>query len=305
MALRYHLDSPMPETLQPEEPLGPKASVILIGYNQAAELRRALEALERAAGRERFEVLVVDCASRDESGKLDEQYPGVTVLRLPHRFGATKAMNIAARTAKTDFLFYLSPQVEVESGIVIVLTERLESQSDASAVAPLLVDSDRQPVSLVQPLPGPDSLARICAGERPEGSSPDLAQESIAAPYLGRDALMVRKQFVAGMNFFDERFGEFGADADLAIKIHKAGKKIRLYPGIRAVWHPSSRPAERDPLSDADRILGSAQLIGKHYGSFSGMIFRLGATLKAALRFDFGRLKLLIGGQKIDGSQAV
>jgi len=36
--------------------------------------------------------------------------------------------------------------------------------------------------------------------------------------YPGREALLIRKQFVVGMNYFDERFGEYWADADLAIK---------------------------------------------------------------------------------------
>ncbi len=59
--------------------------------------------------------------------------------------------------------------------------------------------------------------------------------------YPGREALLVRKQFVAGMNYFDERFGEYWADADLAIKIRKAGRKLEMYPAIRATWHAPRR----------------------------------------------------------------
>ena len=35
---------------------------------------------------------------------------------------------------------------------------------------------------------------------------------------------MVRKQFIKGMNYFDERYGHFWADADLAMQVKHAQK---------------------------------------------------------------------------------
>ena len=35
---------------------------------------------------------------------------------LPQNFGATKALNIATRTARAEFLFLLSPEVEGGAG---------------------------------------------------------------------------------------------------------------------------------------------------------------------------------------------
>ena len=68
-------------------------------------------------------------------------------------------------------------------------------------------------------------------------------QESVNVEYPGRDAVMVRKQFVKGMNYFDERYGEFWADADLAMQIRRGLKKIRMYPAIKAVRHADTSPA--------------------------------------------------------------
>src|SRR5579872_1778124 len=96
-----------------EEPIGPRVSAILVAFNQASALRRAVEALERSQERERLEILVVDCGSRDDSARVDSEFPGVNVLRLPHHLGATRAMNIALRTAKAELVFFISPDVEV------------------------------------------------------------------------------------------------------------------------------------------------------------------------------------------------
>lgn len=293
----------MDTTLPPEAPPAPKATAILIAHNQAAELRRALQALERSQDRGRFEILVVDSGSQDDTANIGAEFPSITLLRLPHHFGATKAMNIATRTAKTDFLLFLSPDVEAAPDTIRLLTQRLEAENDATAVCPLLVDAAGAPVAHIQPLPTRETLARVCAGGEPPHIEPDLTQETVAVGYPGRDALLVRKQFIIGMNYFDARFGEYWADADLALKVRHARKKILLYPAIRATWHAPAHPAPDDAVYRADRVLGAALLLRKHQGFFAGLTFRLSAIVSALLHFDFRRFAALVSGEKV-GSQA-
>jgi hypothetical protein len=121
--------------------------------------------------------------------------------------------------------------------------------------------------------------------------------------YPSREALLVRKGFIRGINYFDERFGEFGADLDLAMQIRRAAKKVRVYPAIRATRHPGSDGLQGDVLTEADKTLGAAALIGKYQGFLPGFRFRLAAILNALVRFDFRRLGFLVQGQKLDGSQ--
>jgi GT2 family glycosyltransferase len=282
-----------------EESVGPRVSVVLTPFNQAAALRRAVEALERSQDRERLEILIVDCGSQDESARIDAEFPAVSLLRLPHHLGATKAMNIATRTAKAELILFLSPDVEVLPDTVSRLAATLETETDAAA-CPLLVDSAGEPASRVFRIPTRETLA---ASELPSVNL-DLTQESIPVEYPALDALLVRKQLLRGMNFFDERYGQYWADADLAMKIRQSGKKIRLHPGIRAILHPGADPLAGDALAEADRTLGAAEFLGKYQGFSAGFGFRLKAILKALARFEFGRVSMLVGGQKLDGSQA-
>lgn len=292
-----------------EEASGPRVSVVLVAFNQAPALRRAIEALERSQDRERLEILVVDCGSRDESPRLDADYPAVQILRLPQHFGATRAMNIAMRTAKADLVLLLSPNVEVAPDTVTRLAAHLTEDSgaedaSAAAVCPLLCDPSGQPAPRAYRIPSSDALA---AGTL-EPVNIDATQESgvsdsIAVEYAARDAILARKQFIRGMNYFDERFGEYWADLDLAMQIRRAGKKIRLYPSIRATLHPGPDPLQGDAVAEADRILGAAAFLGKYEGFFAGLRFRLAAILKALGRFDLRGMGLLISGEKI-GSQA-
>jgi GT2 family glycosyltransferase len=287
-------------------PVTPKVAAILIARNQAAELRRALQALAASEHREQLEILVVDCASSDETAAAADEFPGVTVLRLPQHFGATKALNIATRTARAEFLLLLSPEVEVAPGTVARLAEQLEANPDTAAVCPLFVDDGGKVVARTRRWPDRESLAPVRGGGElawtplPEET---LAQEQCIVLYPGREALMVRRQFVAGMNYFDERFGEYWADADLAMQIRRAGRKIRLYPGIRAVWHGAGKADSDDVVHKSDRIVGAAALLGKHTGFLAGFGFRWAAIFSALIHLDFSLFSALLGGTKL-GAEA-
>ena len=284
----------------------PKTAAVLVAHNQAEELRLALGALEKSENRELLEILVVDCGSSDSTAELGEEFPGITMLVLPQNFGATKALNIATRTARAEFLFLLSPEVEVAPDTVARLTEQLEARADLTGVCPLLVDDAGKAVARTRRYPDRESLATVrSGGELPWVSIGEdtLTQERCTVMYPGREALLVRKSFVTGMNYFDERFGEYWADADMAVKIRKAGRRVEMVTGIRATWHvPAEEPSE-DTVYKSDRILGAAALLGKHEGFLAGFSFRVKAILGALGRFDFSLLSALAGGKKV-GSQA-
>ena len=288
----------------PEEPSGPRVSAVLVAYNQVDALRRAIAALERSAGRERLEILVVDSGSQDESPQLDAEFPAVQILRLPQHFGATRALNIATRTAKAELLLFLSPFVEVAPDTVNRLAAQLdpESNPDAqslAAVCPLIVDELGKPVEQAWRIPTREQLGSGTLS----AISIDPDQEFVPVDFASRDALMVPKQFIRLMNNFDERFGEHWADLDLAMQIRRAGKRIRVYPAIHVTRHPGEDPLEGDAIAEADRINGAAEFLAKYGGFFAGFSFRFAAILKALFSFDFRRLGLLLSGEKM-GSQA-
>lgn len=262
-----------------------RTSVILLAYNQAPALRRALAALEASEGRETFEILVVDCASSDGSRQIDAEFPSVNMLRLPHHLGAGRALNIAVRTAKADTLLFLSPNVEVQPDTVRVLADALDAEPDTVAVCPVLAG-----VTHLYRLPSPSNVTLVPAGP----------EDAVEYPTL--DALMVRKPFIVAMNYFDKRYGHYWVDAELAMQIRKAGKKIRLVPAARAVYHPGPDPLASEPIAAADRILGAAEFASKYGGGSLGM--RFGAALSALARFDFAQFGALLSGQKLDGTQS-
>lgn len=256
-----------------------------MAYNQAPALRRALTALEQSTGRENFEIIVVDCASQDGSAAIDTEFPPINLLRLPHHMGAARALNIGVRTAKTDLVLFLSPNVEVQPNTVMALAHALDIESDTVAVCPALSGTTH-----LFRLPDPASPSMV----------PAAAGTAVECPTL--DALMVRKPFIVAMNFFDQRYGHYWVEAELAMQIRRAGKKIELHQEIQASYHAAPDPLADESIAAADLSLGAAEYAGKYGGGSFGM--RMGAIFSALGRFDLRGFFSLLSGQKLDGSQA-
>jgi hypothetical protein len=154
-------------------------------------------------------------------------------------------------------------------------------------------------------MPTRATLSAACSGADIPSAPIDLQSDVMDVEYPGIDALMVRKSFLKSMNYFDERFGHFWADADLAARIFGTQKKIRLFPGIRAVYHAAPDPDAGDSLFKVDCVLGAAAFLGKYEGFFAGLSFRMGAIFGALAGFRFREFTSLVSGQKLDGSQAM
>ncbi len=293
----------------------PRVSVLIVSFNCAEALRRCLHALEGSQRRDTLEIIVVDDGSRDESGTLDTEFPNTTFLRLPRHFGLTKARNIGVRSANADYVFFLQPDIEVQPETAAALAAVLDADSDAWAAVPLLVTPEGTATPLVYRLPDAAALNAACnsGGLDLLSANPDAGTFPVEC--ASGTAFMVRKHYLKGMNYLDERFGEYWSDIELCFQIRRSSKKILLATAARAIrhddlWRPEQASA-RAQLS-ADCALGAAHYAGKHGGFVAGASFRLRLILGAIgqmflglgdFPYHFSRVKYLVSGQKIDGSQ--
>ncbi len=111
---------------------------------------------------------------------------------------------------------------------------------------------------------------------------------------------MARVFYIKATRQIDERFGQFGGDADLAAQFRRAMKKVLLVPDVR-VFHLGAR--EYDSLERADMLLAHATFLGKYRGFMPGMFARMGSIFGPLFGFRFGELRYTLSGQKIDGTQ--
>jgi len=254
-------------------------------------LRRCLDSIEKSEGRERLQVIVVDNGSSDGSAELDTPFPNVQFIKLPKNFGLTKALNLGWRAADAEYVFFLHDDTEVDPETVAKLADLLDAHPEASAVCPLLVDEKGHPAPQLGDLP-PTGEWKPAA---PASSDP------MPVKYPRGAALMMRVISIKAIRHIDERYGQFGGDADLATQIGAASKKILLLPTVKTLHHGGR---EYTSFEKADFLLARAVFLGKYQGFGAGFQARLASIFGPLLGFRFGVLKYTLAGQKIDGTQA-
>ena len=279
-----------------------RVSVVIVSHNHAALLRQSLDMLGTRVlppppppdtePVQDLQVIVVDNGSTDGSAALEAEFPAARFVRLPKNFGLTKAMNIGLRGAEGEYVLFLHDDARIPAASVAELAKVLESYSEVGIVAPLLVDADGHPAPQVRDLPSPE---KPYPALRPLNGHAD---EDV--PAVSGAALMVRAFFLRAMRHIDERYGNYGSDADLCAQaVRRAGKKIRVVQSARAVHTPE--PTDSSAFT-ADREIGTIVFLGKYYGFWAGIRYRLACTAKAIFGFRLGVAKLLLANQKIDGA---
>ena len=279
-----------PQANQEKEAAPPRVSVVVVSHNRAEGLRRCLESLEKSDGRETLQIIWVDNGSTDGTAQLEADFPEIRFFRLPKNFGLTKALNIGWRAAEADYVFFVHDDTEIAPDVIGLLAETLDTTPEAAAVCPLLVDDEGRPAPQLGSLP-PDGQYQPA---EPSGDAP------FAVIYPRGAALMVRAFVLKSIRHIDERYGQFGSDADLAAQIRRGGRKILLVPRARARHHGSP---EEGTMRHADFLLGRAVFLGKHVGFGAGLQARLGAILGPLVSFRWGEMRYTLAGQKIDGNQ--
>jgi GT2 family glycosyltransferase len=118
-------------------------SVIIINYNGAPWLERCLDSLRRQTLYPRFEIIVADNASEDQSAllaaKIMRGWPDTLVLQHTANLGYSAGNNRAAERARGHYLFFLNNDTWLESDCL----ERLVMETTATgaaAAAPLVND---------------------------------------------------------------------------------------------------------------------------------------------------------------------
>ena len=267
------LSSDFPMNPAPVEQTGPpRVTALILSRNCASQLQRCLEALERSEQRATLEILVVDNGSDDGSADIPTQFPEVQTLRLPKDFGRTKATNIGLRTAKGDFIFLVPPHVEVEPDTVVRLADRLTATDALGAVCPYVERWYR--------FPDAAALETACrTGQLPQAQRVLEDAAEVATEYTPDGPMMLRRLFLRGMNYLDERYGDHWSDLELCWQMRNAGKTILVLPQVRVTYGDEPAP-ENDAVHAADCTLGAAAYLGKHFGMWAGVKFRLSAHVR-------------------------
>jgi N-acetylglucosaminyl-diphospho-decaprenol L-rhamnosyltransferase len=223
----------------------PRVTAIVVSYNTRADTLRCLRSLrDHAAGLVR--IVVVDNHSDDGSpAAVHEGFPDVTLLGLDANLGYAAANNRGLALVETPYALLLNSDAELRPGAVTALLEYLDTHSHVAVAAPRTLNSDGS----VQISWGPDLTPlnewrhrrwrrAVAAGRKRACDQLEaLARREHAPDWLSGSCLFCRVESLRQVRFFDAGYFLYEEDADLCLRLRRAGCALAFVPKAEVVHH--------------------------------------------------------------------
>ena len=209
-------------------------SIVIPVFNQFLFTQACLASLQEHQGTERFEVIIVDDCSTDQTAEAIPQIPGVVYLRNEKNSGFIASCNRGAETARGKYLVFLNNDTLVKPGWLSALLDTFKEQPRAGIVGSKLVYPDgrlQEAGGIIWQDASGWNYGKFDDAEKPEYN---YLRE---VDYCSAAALMIPKSLFASMGGFDSRYAPaYYEDTDLCFKVRKAGYKV-LYQPLSEVIH--------------------------------------------------------------------
>ncbi len=249
-----------------------------------------------------LEAVVVDNASVDGSSSSVREFESAASPALPVRliesdrnlgFGA--ACNLAAAKSAGRHLLLLNPDAWIDEESLRRLVEALESDDRLAVAAPSLRYPDGARQFVWSPPTGVPGEAIQRFRNRFEGAGwnhrvlPPVLRLLVGPGWFTAACLLVRRSAFQRAGGFDEGFFLYFEDADLGLRLHRAGFRQREVAGARA-WHL------RGAVTGADRERGLTPGVERFYRASQLRYYDLHrsrwerAALRRRLRRKFGAI---------------
>ena len=232
-------------------------SIIIVTYNGRDITLETLEHYKRALAvdpRHRYEIIVVDNASRDGvADAVAEAHPDVHLIRNPENYGYSKANNVGFQASRGHYLLFSNPDIEVTDQTLPTLIALLDRAPHVGACTPFLklVKTGDIDWGAHRGFPTPWAAFTYFAGlERLFRGSRRLSRIFGQYHLLDRDLtthhpvdairggfFFVRRQVFERAGRWDEDYFMFGEDIDLCYQIKKLGYEVMFYPQAQALHY--------------------------------------------------------------------
>lgn len=167
--------------------------------------------------------------------------PGCEVLRASHNLGYAGGMNLGIErglSRECDLLLLLTHDARLRAGALSTLLAAAAAHPQFGVLGPGLVFA------------GTETPFSFGGRTRSNGSTTHLTEglvveDGIAAcDWVDGGTLLIRAQALAGTGGFDERFWSYCEEADLCLRISRAGFRVGVVPGALADQMPggANRP---------------------------------------------------------------
>jgi N-acetylglucosaminyl-diphospho-decaprenol L-rhamnosyltransferase len=284
-------------------------TIIIVNWNTKGLLRDCLRSIYAHNESDFIEVTVVDNASRDGSEEMVvEEFPDVRMIQSGGNIGFARANNLAIKGTQSTFLLFLNPDTEIRDDSLRLMVEFLKSNPSVGAVGCKMRNADGklQPLGLQwHPTPLTEMATILCLSERTINTLKPILpyfnpENSGYLKKLYGGCLMVRKEVLEQVGYFDERFFMYAEDVDLCRRIEKSSWKL-YYMNDAEIIHLGGGASSQtfNQFSTLTKCESLYKYMEKYYGRLGKHSYKAAVFLASNVRLI--ALYILEGLQTVKG----
>ncbi len=252
----------------------PAISVLVISYNTRDLTLEAIRSLLEQTSVP-IEVLVVDNASEDGSAEaIKAAFPDIHLIEPAQNLGFAGANNLAAESAKGDYILLLNPDTVVLDKAVDKIYAFAEENPKALIWGGKTLFGDRslnpsscwsrQSVwSLISQALGLSSVFRNSSFFNPEGIGGWQRDSVRSVDIVSGCFLLIKKTLWTDLEGFCKAYFMYGEDADLCLRASRFGAKPLISPEPTIIHYGgASEKVRHDQLV---RLISAKQLLISHH----------------------------------------
>lgn len=282
-----------------------KIAIVVLNFNGTQDTIDCLKSINKLDIKD-FELLtiVVDNASTDEFKVQSSEFKvgEIKIIRNEQNSGFTGGNNVGIKYALSngaDYIFVLNNDTILDKNVLIELLKVSQFDQIAGIVIPKIYFAPGFEFHKDRYKKAEQGRVFWYAGgimdwnnvlgrhrgvdEIDKGQYNNLSETD----YASGCAMFIKKEALGKAGLFDERYFLYYEDADLSIRIKKAGFKI-IYAPEAVIWH-----------KNAGSVGGSGSILQDYYTIRNRLLFGIKyAPLRAKLALIKESIKLLINGRE-------
>lgn len=218
----------------------PVVSIIFVNYNSKEQLSAAIATVRRAVRNISYEIIAVDNASLKKIPSRLHRNLKVRIIENAENVGYGRALNIGSRHATGKYLLLSNPDILFFAGSIYEMVKRMERDSNIGILGPQMRNKRGKILPTISGKPLlPDVLFAFSYLNKLLPNNvfskrywlPDRNRdEEHVVDTISGACMLIRKILFKKLKGFDERFYLYFEEADLCLRVQKAGKKVLYYP---------------------------------------------------------------------------
>jgi GT2 family glycosyltransferase len=270
-------------------------SIIIVNWNTEALLRACLTSIFASSVSFKFEVIVVDNNSSDNSPDMvKNEFKHVKLIRNPDNYGFARANNIGIHESNGEFICIANSDTEIFPDTLETMMKYMRINHDIGILGPKLLNKDLSLQKSCKRFPRLWSctckalfLHRLFCNS-PFFAAEDMDwfdHESISdVEAIAGAFLLLRRHCFERVGFFDERFWFYEEDIDLCCSSLKNGYRNVYFPTARVVHLGGSSSIKLLSVVSIYLVKSRLLYIQKHFSPIKALSYRGIMIIDVAIR---------------------